>query len=98
MFFVTWNSSAQIITSKKEAQKKGVYSYTNNQSTPVIDKEAVVREVASLRDRDVVAYEPVNKKEITKGGPSKTEVEFTKTNPVKKSSTVINDEKTDPDF
>ena len=98
LFFVTWNSSAQIITSKKEAQKKGVYSYTNNQSTPVIDKEAVVREVASLRDRDVVAYEPVNKKEITKGGPSKTEVEFTKTNPVKKSSTVIIDEKTDPDF
>lgn len=96
--FASWNTSAQIITSKKEAQKKGAYNYNENNTAPSIDKDAVMKEIASLNNRDVVAYEPVNKKEISKGGPNKTEIEFTKTSPVKKGSVIVADEKTDSDF
>ncbi|AWH84954.1 hypothetical protein HYN59_07365 [Flavobacterium album] len=96
----SFTASAQIVTSKKEAQKKGIYSYTEKQASkpaPAIDKAAVMKEVASLNDRDVVAYEPVQKKDISKGGPRKSEIERTRTNPIK-NGTVIIDEATDPDF
>lgn len=91
---ISAKSSAQIITSKKEAQKKGVYSYTEKQqasSKATIDKQAVVKEVASLNNSDIVAYEPVAKKELIKGGPKKSEIPTVKTNPVKKETVVLND-------
>ena len=93
---VSGNTSAQIITSKKEAQKKGVYSYSEKQKTPAIDKKAVMKEVASL-DKDIVAYEPV-KKEVIKGGPNKSDIPAIKTTPVKKSKAVVLNESTDSDY
>jgi lipoprotein Spr len=106
---VSWKSSAQIITSKKEAQKKGVYSYTDNQSTTAsatsqkpaatIDKTAVAKELATLSEqRDVLAYEPVVAKEIKKGGPNKIEAPAPKVNPVKKGVKYVLNDKEDPDF
>lgn len=98
---VSWKSSAQIITSKKEAQKKGVYSYSETKTDKTtakpkaasIDKEAVVKEVASIKnsDRDIVAYEPVVK-EPRKGGPNKSVA-----TPSKNKKIVLED-KPDPDF
>jgi len=91
----TYNASAQIVTSKKEAQRKGIYSYNDKTATTSasIDKGAVVKEVASLSERNIVAYEPV-RKDITKG-PNKSEIEFPKTNPVKKGSVVIDEAEND---
>ncbi len=73
-------ASAQIVTSKKEAQKKGTYSYTekaanSKQSVAAADKNLTVtdNDMASLLGSSpVVAYEPV-KKEIRKGGSSQLE-------------------------
>lgn len=96
LLIVSGNASAQIITSKKEAQKKGVYSYSEKQKAPAIDKKAVMKEVASL-DRDIVAYEPV-KKEVIKGGPNKSDIPTTKTVPVKRSKTIVLNESTDSDY
>lgn len=96
----SFTASAQIVTSKKEAQKKGIYSYTEKQASkpaPSIDKAAVMKEIASLNDRDILAYEPVQKKEIGRGGPKKSEIELPKKNPVRKG-TVILDDTTEPDF
>lgn len=94
LLMVSGKSSAQIITSKKEAQKKGVYSYSEKQkATPAIDKKAVVKEVASLNNNEIVAYEPT----VKKGGPNKSDSPNIRTNPVKKGKVVIED-KEDPDF
>lgn len=98
---ISWKSSAQIITSKKEAQKKGIYSYsetkTNKSATKPkpasIDKEAVVKEVASIKNnRDIVAYEPVVK-EPRKGGPNKSTTTSTS-----KNKKIVLEDKPDPDF
>lgn len=96
LLIVSGNASAQIITTKKEAQKKGVYSYSEKQKAPAIDKKAVMKEVASL-DKDIVAYEPV-KKEVMKGGPNKSDAPAVKANPVKKSKTVVLNDSTDPEY
>ena len=99
---VSFGASAQIITSKKEAQKKGVYSYNDQQKptaqkSPSIDKEAVSKELNAMQSRDVVAYEP-SARDIKKGGPNFTELPAKKTNPVKKEKAVVLNEKPDPDF
>lgn len=63
-------ASAQIVTSKKEAQKKGTYSYT--EKAPATEKNLTVNDndlASLLGNSPVVAYEPV--KEIRRGGPSK---------------------------
>jgi cell wall-associated NlpC family hydrolase len=81
---ISAKSSAQIITTKKEAQKKGVYSYTEKQKAPAkttIDKQAVVKEVASLNNSEIVGYEPVVKKEMVMN-PGKSETPVIKKNPV----------------
>lgn len=94
LLMISAKSSAQIITSKKEAQKKGVYSYSekNTKIAKPADKPVVVKEVASLNNNEIIAYEPA-KKEL-KGGPNKSEA------PVKaktKKKITINDA-TDPDY
>ncbi len=100
---ISAKSSAQIITSKKEAQKKGVYSYTEKQKAKktatkaTVNKEAVAKEMASLNNNEIVAYEPVTTKELRKGGPNKYEAPTIKSNPVKKGTIVIVDTD-DPDF
>ncbi|MNK10985.1 Murein DD-endopeptidase MepS/Murein LD-carboxypeptidase precursor [compost metagenome] len=98
---VSWKSSAQIITSKKEAQKKGIYSYSETKTSKSatkpkpasINKEAIVKEVASIKNnRDIVAYEPVIK-EPRKGGPNKST-----TTPISKNKKIVLEDKPDPDF
>jgi len=95
LLMISAKSSAQIITTKKEAQKKGVYSYTEKQKTaeaakPAIDKQAVVKEVASLKNSEILGYEPVVKMEIAKN-PGRFDAPVTKTNPTFKKNVVIND-------
>lgn len=90
------NISAQIVTSKKEAQKKGIYSYTEKQvsqptatqkTKPVIESQVVMTEVAAL------VTEPAKPaKEVRKGGPRKTE-----TAP-KSKRRIVDSEEADPDF
>ncbi|RDI15873.1 C40 family peptidase [Flavobacterium sp. AG291] len=99
---ITTTSTAQIITTKKEAQKKGVYSYTEKQkaaeaSKPAIDKQAVVKEVATLKNSDVIAYEPVAKKDMVMN-PGKMEAPAIKKNPASKKTIVINDTDEDTDY
>lgn len=86
LLMISAKSSAQIITTKKEAQKKGVYSYTEKQKTaeaakPAIDKQAVVKEVASLKNSEILGYEPVAKMDLAKN-PGRFEAPVAKTNPV----------------
>lgn len=86
LLMISAKSSAQIITTKKEAQKKGVYSYTEKQKTaeaakPAIDKQAVVKEVASLKNSEILGYEPVAKMDLVKN-PGRFEAPVPKTNPV----------------
>ncbi|PZR08734.1 MAG: NlpC/P60 family protein [Flavobacterium psychrophilum] len=91
---------AQIITTKKEAQKNGVYSYSEKKAEtakPAIDKQAVVKEVASLKKNDVLAYEPVAKKEMVMN-PGKVDAPAIKKNPVSKKTVVINDTDDDTDY
>ncbi len=97
---MSFSASAQIVTSKKEAQNKGIYTYTDKPAAApakAVNKPAVVKEVASLNDRDLVAYEPVQKKEISKGGPKKPEMDRPKTKPKKDFKHLLTD-KPDPDF
>lgn len=54
---VSWKSSAQIITSKKEAQKRGTYSYEEKET------ETETASVVTVNER----------KRKRKGGPAKTE-------------------------
>lgn len=96
VFLTSWNSSAQIVTSKKEAQKKGIYSYTEKapQTAGAKDKTPTVTDTdmaALLGNAPVVAYEPVKEvKEIRRGGPSKLEA------PAKKKKTfTLNENETD---
>jgi lipoprotein Spr len=92
LLMISAKSSAQIITTKKEAQKKGVYSYTEKQKAPAkatIDKPAVVKEVASLNNSEIVGYEPVVKKEMVMN-PGKSETPVIKKNPVSISTEKVN--------
>jgi lipoprotein Spr len=69
------NISAQIVTSKKEAQKKGIYSYTEKQvsqpaatqKAPAVENQVVMTEVAA------VINEPVIQPKEGRRGPRKTE-------------------------
>lgn len=93
LVMISAKSSAQIITTKKEAQKKGIYSYTEKQKAseatkPAIDKQAVVKEVASLNNSDILGYEPVAKMEIAKN-PGRFDAPVGKTNPVVKEDVVL---------
>lgn len=88
---ISVKSSAQIITTKKEAQKKGVYSYSEKQQTTsktAIDKQAVIKEVASLNNSDILGYEPVAKMEMAKA-PGRFEAPAAKTNPVITKSVIV---------
>lgn len=91
---------SQIVTSKKEAEKKGIYSYTEKAAKPVTAKNERTITVSEsdmaslLGSAPVVAYEPakqVTQKEIRKGGPSKLEA------PAKKKLNIIETE-SDTDF
>jgi cell wall-associated NlpC family hydrolase len=100
LLIVSGNASAQIITTKKEAQKKGVYSYSEKQKAPAtakpsIDKQAVIKEVSSI-NKDVLAYEPV-KKEMTKTS-GRLEAPAVQKNPIMKKSVIVLNDKTDPDY
>lgn len=93
LVMISAKSSAQIITTKKEAQKKGIYSYTEKQKAPeaakpAIDKQAVVREVASLNNSDILGYEPVAKMEIAKN-PGRFEAPVAKINPVVTENVIL---------
>lgn len=91
---ISWKSSAQIITSKKEAQKKGVYSYSETKKGPTINKDAVAKEVTSIKkNSDIVAYQPVVKEQKLRG-------QRTESNPVSKSkkNLTITEVKDDPNF
>jgi lipoprotein Spr len=87
---VSLGASAQIVTSKKEAQKKGTYSYTEKASATEKNLTVTDSDMASLLGSSpVVAYEPV--KEIRRGGPSKQDA------PSKKKRILI-DTQDDTDF
>ena len=90
------NISAQIVTSKKEAQKKGIYTYSEKQvsqpafqkATPAVASQSVMSEMAA-----VVASEPLTPvKELRKGGPRKTETNL------KGKRKTEETEETDPSF
>jgi murein DD-endopeptidase / murein LD-carboxypeptidase len=91
------NLSAQIVTSKKEAQKKGIYSYTEKQvSQPVANQNAApaTESRSVMSDVAAVVQEPVKPaKELKKGGPRKTEAPETKSRKLLAES-----EKAEPDF
>jgi len=108
IILTSFSASAQIITSKKEAQKKGVYAYNDKQvSSPAqafakaqsASKNAVATEITETKqqvlflDNDVVVVDDAPAKVKAKGGPKKSEA------PVKsKKRLVVTDEPTDADF
>lgn len=71
LLLASMNISAQIVTSKKEAQKKGIYSYNEKQvSQPAaVASRSVMAEVAAV----VVSEPAMPAKEIRRGGPRKPE-------------------------
>ena len=102
------SAPAQIVTSKKEAQKKGVYAYNDTKvSTPaqaVAHAQATVKPTAApsatvkkdevlFLDNDVVIVDDQPVKDKAKGGPKTPAAPKAKT----KKATVIADE-IDPDF
>jgi len=95
-----FSAKAQIVTSKKEAQKKGIYSYTETAATPTqapTAKKPVVKETAALDNKDLIAYEPVQKKQIVKG-PNKSANELPKKKSSKKDFKKLLTDSPDPDF
>ena len=93
--FASVNVTAQIVTSKKEAQKKGIYSYSDKQVSQVAinQKSSSVANQAVMAEVSSVLSEPVKPaKELQRGGPRKTD------NPKKKSKKVVINEENDPDF
>lgn len=99
--FTTFSVSAQIVTSKKEAQKQGTYTYADNKvSTPA---QAVAAQKAETKvlflDNDVVVVnddQPAKAKSTkSKGGPNKTEAPVTAKS--KKKRFVVSDTP-DPDY
>lgn len=100
MLMLSGKAHSQIVTSKKEAEKKGIYSYSEKAAKPVItknDKPITVSDsdmASLLGSSPIVAYEPVKEitqKEIRRGGPSKLEA------PARKKLS-ITDTPADPDF
>lgn len=84
---VSWESSAQIITSKKEAVKKGVYSYAEQEN----DTENAVAEVI---EKPVALAAPINnEKEFTENNNIKTTEKERK-----KLRRLIESQRPDPDF
>ncbi|WP_241657560.1 C40 family peptidase [Flavobacterium cerinum] len=97
---ISWKSSAQIITSKKEAQKKGIYSYSETKTkatskpTATIDKVVVGKEIASMKkNSNIVAYQPVVKEQKIRG----QRTENTSISKSKKTIT-LTEVKDDPNF
>lgn len=104
----SFTATAQIVTSKKEAQKKGLYAYNDKQvSSPAqtlakaqaaqkagVTETALAKKEVVFLDNDVVAVndEPTVK-EKAKGGPKKTEAPKAKAKKL-----VVIDEPTSPDF
>ncbi|WP_294818379.1 NlpC/P60 family protein [uncultured Flavobacterium sp.] len=96
----SFSAKAQIVTSKKEAQKKGIYSYTEKAApatSPAAKRTAVIKETASLESKDFVAFEPVQKKEIIKG-QGKPEIAAQKPKKGKKNLKHLLTDTADPDF
>lgn len=101
-------SSAQIVTSKKEAQKKGIYSYNDQPaySNSFNNKPVAKKAPAEVNDRPLVVTEsdlallttgkPLvasePAKESRKGGPNKTEA------PAKRKKSALINEEIDPDY
>ena len=90
------NISAQIVTSKKEAQKKGIYSYTEKSvSQPAATKKptAVVASQSVMTEVAMVISEPaVTAKETRKISPKKTDLS------ANKNRRIADTEETDPNF
>lgn len=96
----SFSASAQIVTSKKEAQKKGIYSYTETTATPApapAAKKPVLKEAASLNNKEIVAYEPVQKKKMV-SGPNKSSNELPKKKASKKDFKNLLTDSADPEF
>ncbi|MXN91866.1 hypothetical protein GR160_11595 [Flavobacterium sp. Sd200] len=108
MLATSFSATAQIVTFKKEAQKKGLYAYNgkqaNSQAETLAKAQALqkasatqAKEEVVFLDNDVVVVDnsqPVVKpKAKAKGGPKKTEAPKTK-----KKALVVVDEPTSPDF
>lgn len=99
LLLLSFGANAQIVTSKKEAQQKGTYAYS--QSTVTSPAQAIAAQKAATTsqvlflDNDVVVVDeqPAKVKEKTKGGPNKPVAPAAK----KKKRLVVNDAP-DPDF
>lgn len=105
LFLLSFSASAQIVTSKKEAQKKGIYSYTEtpakkaaaskSKDAVVTERPAVIKDAKVVYDNNVVAYEPVKKEPVKKGpNPPSAPKKPAKKN---KKAVVLNEE-TDPEY
>lgn len=74
---VSWKSSSQIVTSKKEAQKKGIYSYSDTNTNATVTGGDVLADNTPKESR-LLGYEPVKKADIKKADKrdrgNKTEV------------------------
>lgn len=96
LLLASFNVSAQIVTSKKEAQKKGIYSYSDKQASQtgstaqrtetVLDKPSATNGIAA------VSNEPVKTDNRNKRGPRKSEAS------PKKNKWFVDSEEPDPDF
>jgi cell wall-associated NlpC family hydrolase len=86
---VSWKSSSQIVTSKKEAQKKGIYSYTENSGNKEGNPAAVTSGGGSSSD---VALASTTAKKKTK-----TETKKVEKTPKNNKDLLVTKE-TDPDF
>lgn len=88
---VSWKSSSQIVTSKKEAQKKGIYSYTESSGSNRESNVAAATSGGGSSKNDVALADPPVKKTTKKETP-KAE---------KKSRSnfhLLETKETDPDF
>ena len=91
MFVVSWKSSAQIITSKKEAQKKGVYSYAEKENnTEDVAVVEVPEKPVSLSAEKTVS-EPTDDKKDKKAEKAEAKEK-------KKLRKLIESQRPDPDF
>jgi len=109
IIFTSFTATAQIVTSKNEAQKKGVYAYNDKQvSSPaqafakaqsasksaVTETPEVKKQEVLFLDNDVVVVDDTPAKVKAKGGPKAPEAPAKKA----KSKIVITDTPTEPDF
>ena len=88
---VSWKSSSQIVTSKKEAQKKGIYSYTENSGNKEGNPATVTSGGGSSNDVALAGgTTPAKKKPKTE--PKKAEKKS------KNNFDLLVTKETDPDF